>query len=111
MSKPPVEANLEDMIRASAANGELTYLSLCPIAGKGGIVWAAVYSPSSQFGQGFGNDPDPIAAIKLAMNDTRLRKVVNSLRKTVEKSAAKGEPEAAAVIEGLPEEVDDSDFA
>lgn len=95
------EANLEDMIRAAAANGELTYISLAPTAGKGpgGIGWSACYSPASKWGHGFGrHESDPVEAIKLAMTDDRLGSLVKGLHKTLTKAAT---PNAAKAAEGL----------
>lgn len=66
--------NLEDMIRAAAENGEITHLSVVPVAGKGvnNIGWAATYSPASKWANGRAVDVDPVQAIKLAMTDKAL---------------------------------------
>lgn len=107
------EGNLENMIRALAANGELTHLSLTPVAGKGpgGIGWAASYSPASRWANGFGRHPtDPVEAIKMAINDERMGEIVGGLRKTLKKSAEAGDTDAKAALAKLPTEVDDSDF-
>lgn len=106
------DGNLEDMIRAAAANGELTYISLAPVAGKGvgGIGWAATYSPASRWANGFGRDDDPVKAIKLAMNDERMGDIVNGLRKTLKKGVDAGNKDSAKALKGLPEPVDDADF-
>lgn len=114
MSKPKVkleDMNLDEMIRAAAANGELTYLSLAPTAGKGpqGIGWSACYSPATKWGQGFGrHESDPVMACKLAMTDERLGNVVGALHRTLVK-AAPTNPEAARAIKQL-DLVDDSDL-
>lgn len=108
----PKEQSLEDMIRAAAANGELTHLSLIPVAGKGpgNIGWAASYSPASKWGQGFGRDPeDPVKALKAALTDDRLGKVVTTLFKTLDK-AAPTNPRAAAAAASLDVTGDDSDL-
>lgn len=115
----PVVANLEDMIRAAAANGELSHLSLAPVAGKGpgNIAWSASYSPASVWGSGFGHDVDPVVAIKKAMTDEKMKGIVKGLRKTL--GAAGSIPEvkettkasaAKAVKDNLPADVDDADF-
>lgn len=110
-AKAPIEANLEDMIRAAAKNGELTHMSVVPVAGKGpdGIVWSATYSPASQWGAGFGRDADPVKAIKLAMTDDRFKKLTRQLGETLKK-AAPTDKRAAKALDKLPAEVDDSDF-
>jgi hypothetical protein len=86
------------LIRERAARGELTYLSLAPVAGKGdnGVVYSATYSPASQWGHGFGRDPDPVEAIKKALADMKLSKMVKRL---TEKN-----PEAKAVAESVEKE-------
>lgn len=105
---------IEDMIRAAATNGELTYISLCAVAGKGpnGVSWSATYSPASKWGNGFGHADDPIEAMKLALTDTRLGKVVNDLHKTLTK-VSKDHPLKARATEaakGLGVSPDDSDL-
>ena len=105
------DVNLEDMIRAAAANGEMTHLSVVPKAGKGpgNITWCASYSPASKWGSGFGEDIDPVKAVKLAMTDTRLGALVTQMRHVLEGGKAKF-PTANAALKNLPPEVDDSDF-
>ena len=105
------EASLEDVIRAAAAAGELTHLSVCAIAGKGpgGIVWSATYSPASKWGSGFGRDADPVTAIKMAMQDKRFGGLVKKLRSTLE-DAEPVSDSALKALKDLPAEVDDSDF-
>lgn len=113
------KTNLEDMIRAACANGDMTHLSVAPVAGKGpnNVVWSASFSPASRFGSGFGRDADPVRAMKLAMTDTRLGSLVTDLRKTVQGGkpkfpVTKEEAKAAKeTLDRLPPEVDDSDFA
>lgn len=113
--------SLEDMIRAAAAAGELTHLSLCPVAGKGAnnIGWSASFSPGSAWGSGFGAASDPIEAIKLAMTDQRLGKTVRKIDKVLAETAP---GDLAAVLAAAatkktrkprapkPPAVDDSDF-
>lgn len=104
-------ASLEDMIRAAAKNGELTHLSLTPVAGKGplGCVWSASYSPASKWGSGFGRHADPVEAIKLAMTDQRFKGLITKLRTTLEQGVHVSESALKAYNE-LPPAVDDSDF-
>lgn len=108
----PVEANLEDMIRAAAKNGELTHLSVVPIAGKGpkGVSWAASYSPATKWGSGFGNDSDPVKAIKLAMNDKRFAGLAKRLKTTLESADPPTKATLRALKNNFPPEVDDGDF-
>ncbi len=61
-------SNLETKLRQLAENGELTYLSLTPLAGKGGIVFCAQVSPASRFGHSEGRDADPVNAIHAAID-------------------------------------------
>ena len=61
-------SDLETRLRALAANGELTYLSLAPVAGKGGVVFAVIVSPASKFGHIEARDADPVAAILTALD-------------------------------------------
>ena len=62
-------SELEAKLRSLAANGELTYLSLTPVAGKGdhNVVFHAVVSPASRFGNRTGRDADPVKAILAAL--------------------------------------------
>lgn len=109
-------SDLEDLIRNAAKNGELTHLSVVPIAGKGpnGIGWSASFSPGSVWGSGFATHVDPVEAIKLAMTDTRLGKIARKLEKTI----AEAPPEMVAAARkklGITTPppvppVDDSDF-
>lgn len=113
MARVKAEGNLEDIIRALAANGELTYLSLAPTAGTGpgGIGWSATFSPASRWANGFGrHESDPVEAIKMAINDDRMGEIVHDLRKTLKKGADGGNKKSATALKGLPDEVDDSDF-
>lgn len=109
-------ANLEDLIRNAAKEGQLTHLSVVPIAGKGpaGISWSASFSPGSVFGTGFGVDIDPVEAIKLAMTDKRLGRLVGKLDKALAEAPPE-EVKAAAARVGVkppaPNTVDDSEFA
>lgn len=105
------ETSLEAIIRAAAKNGELTHLSVIPVAGDGpgGIVWAASFSPASKWGSGFGRDADPVAAIKQAMTDKRFAALTKKLRTTLE-SAEHPSERTLKALKSLPGEVDDSDF-
>lgn len=87
---------LEAKLRELANRGELTHFSIVPVAGKGGkggVVWAASYSPASKWGAGFGRDPDPIKAAMMAFADVRLPKMVQHL--------ARLSPEAKAIADSL----------
>lgn len=94
--------DLEDLIRAAAEAGELTHLSVVPVAGTGpkNISWSASYSPGSKFGTGLAVNVDPVQALVNALTDTRLGALT---RKVAGKAAAKPAPVAS-------EPVDDSDF-
>lgn len=88
-------SDLETKIRELATRGELTHLSIVPVAGKGpnGVVWSASYSPASKWGSGFGRDADPVKAMMMAFDDVRLPKLIKKLAAT--------SPEAAAVAESV----------
>lgn len=64
-------SELEEKLRALASQGELTYLSIIPVVGKGrdggNTVFAAQVTPASRFGHSEGRDPDPVAAILKAI--------------------------------------------
>ena len=61
-------SELERRLRQIANNGELTYLSMIPVAGKGGVVFCAQVSPASRFGHSEGRDSDPVEALLKAIN-------------------------------------------
>jgi hypothetical protein len=118
-------SDLEEKLRAIVAKGELTYLSVASVAGKGpgGVEFAATYAPASKWGQGFGRDPDIVKAIEKALVDHRMPDLVKKLSSV--------SPEAAAIADSVPDDplhkpkkrsaalpppvkagaVDDSDFA
>lgn len=99
--------NLEDMIQAVVKNGELTHLSLNPIAGG----WYATYSPASKWGSGYGRDTDPVEAIKKAITDKRFAGLVKKLNTTLERRDVPGEQELQELKKKFPPEpVDDMDF-
>jgi hypothetical protein len=62
-------SELETSLRRLAKNGELTYLSLIPVAGKGenGVVFHATVSPASKWGNMEGRDADPVKALLAAL--------------------------------------------
>lgn len=66
-------SNLEAQIRSLAKQGELTYLSVVSVAGKGenGIVYEARIAPASTFGFAQGRDADPVNAITKALADLK----------------------------------------
>jgi hypothetical protein len=74
-------SDLETTLRRLAAAGELTYLSVCPVAGRGpgGIEFHASYSPAGKWGHGFGRHADPVEAIKMAIHDPRFAALVKKL--------------------------------
>lgn len=63
-----VTNSLDTKLRALATDGELTYLSICPVAGKEGVVFAASYSPAS-FGGSTARDADPVKACLAAIEN------------------------------------------
>jgi hypothetical protein len=78
-------SKLEKRLREVAAAGELTYLSVVPVAGKGpnDLVFVATYSPASRFGNIVVRDADPAVAILDALNgDPTREELVTPLRKT-----------------------------
>lgn len=78
----PKSLSLEDRLRVLANAGELTYLSVVPVAGKGvgGVVYTASFSPASKWGHGMGRDPDPVNAIFKALDDERFKGLVKKLK-------------------------------
>ena len=61
----------DDALRDAAKRGELTYISLCPKAGRGGIVFAAFYRGASEGVVGQAEDADPGQAIVAAIKDAK----------------------------------------
>ena len=80
MAQSPV--SLEDRLRILANAGELSHLSIIPTAGKGpgGVVFSASYSPASNWGHGFGRDPDPVKAIIAALEDDKFKTLMKKLK-------------------------------
>ena len=64
-------SQLEEKLRALARNGELTYLSMIPVAGLGeyGCTFVAQIAPASRFGHVEGRDADPVKAILIALDE------------------------------------------
>jgi hypothetical protein len=64
---------LDERLREIAARGELTHLSLIPVAGKGtapgGVVFSASYSPASTWGHAICTHPDPVEALMMAIDE------------------------------------------
>lgn len=62
-------SELDKALRKLADNGELTYLSLAPVAGKSetGVVFSARVAPASRFGHSDGRDADPVKALLQAI--------------------------------------------
>ena len=63
-------SELETKLRQLAKNGELTYLSMVPVAGLGeyGATFVAQVSPASRFGHVEGRDDDPVKALVNAID-------------------------------------------
>jgi hypothetical protein len=63
-------SELETALRQLAKNGELCYLSVVPVAGKGenGIIFTAQVSPASRFGHSEGRDAGPVKALLAAID-------------------------------------------
>ena len=64
-------SQLEEKLRALARNGELTYLSMIPVAGIGeyGCTFVAQIAPASRFGHVEGRDADPVKALVKALDE------------------------------------------
>jgi hypothetical protein len=72
-------SELEDLIRDVCSRGELTHLSLSPRKierGENKFVngWGATFSPASVMGNTFGENVDPVEALKSAIEDAKLRR-------------------------------------
>jgi hypothetical protein len=67
---------LEKILRDLVARGELTHLSVVPVAGKGpgGIVYCASLAPATKWGHVYGTDADPVEAILKAYAALKLPK-------------------------------------
>jgi hypothetical protein len=76
-------SELETKLRQIAKNGELTYLSMVPVAGLGeyGCTFVAQVTPASRFGHVEGRDSDPVKALVNALD---------ALPKSFVKDKAKG---------------------
>lgn len=64
-------SELETQLRRLAANGELNYLSVVPVSGKGGtngVIFNAQVTPASRFGYSEGRDADPVKALLAAID-------------------------------------------
>jgi hypothetical protein len=63
-------SELETKLRQLAKNGELTYLSMVPVAGLGeyGCTFVAQIAPASRFGHVEGRDGDPVKALVNAID-------------------------------------------
>jgi uncharacterized protein YodC (DUF2158 family) len=67
----PVALTADEALRDAAKRGELTYVSICPRAGRGGVVFCAWYRGASEGLSGFGEDADPGKAIAAAIADAK----------------------------------------
>jgi hypothetical protein len=63
-------SELETKLRQLAKNGELCYLSMVTVAGKGeyGVTFVAQVTPASRFGYVEGRDSDPVKALLNALD-------------------------------------------
>jgi hypothetical protein len=61
--------NLDELLREVAAAGELNYLSLTPVAHKGGIGFSATYAPATNCTHGYATSADPTEAAVNAIKD------------------------------------------
>lgn len=66
--------DLADEIRDLASRGEITHLSLHPNTNTKPVRWSASFSPSSVFGNSYGEDADPVEAIFAAIDGIKLRR-------------------------------------
>jgi hypothetical protein len=98
---------LDERLRDIAARGELTYLSLIPVAGKGtdGVVWSASYSPASAWGHGMARHADPVEALMLAIDE---KLPPERRRKTPMASEEVPAGDTTAVV-GVPDEEPETD--
>lgn len=94
-------SDLEELIRDVAQRGELTHLSLTPRRmeieeGSNKFVhgWSATLAPSSSTGNTFGFDPDPVKALKTAIEEARLRRRSPNAAPPVARNAQKAAIEA-----------------
>lgn len=62
---------LEEKIRDVAARGELTHLSVVPVAGG----WSASFAHASGYGTSFAQDPDPVKAMIKALGMPKLARL------------------------------------
>lgn len=101
------EITLDERLREIAARGELTYLSLVPIAGKGtgGIVWSASYSPASTWGHAMCRHADPVEALMMAI-DEKLPPERKRKTRTVSEEVQIGDTTA---VMGVPDEGTETD--
>lgn len=65
---------LEKTLRDLAAAGELTYLSIVPVAGPGGVVFSATFSSASKWGHSTETHADPVQAALDAIAAVKLPK-------------------------------------
>lgn len=61
---------IDEMLTTAANAGELTYLSIVPRAGKGGVVFSVMYRGASEGISGMAEDADPAKAVALALGQT-----------------------------------------
>lgn len=107
-------SKLEKRLREAAESGELSYLSVVPVAGKGpnDIVFLATYSPASRLGNSVARNADPAVAILEAL-ETEPPPAVGELvtamihkprTKTVSERVMEGQPVQPGDGPGVPSE-------
>ena len=86
-------SELENKLRNLAAKGELTYLSVIPVAGLGeyGATFVAQIAPASRFGHVEGRDGDPVTALVNAL-DALPKSFVKDKPQRKSKPASEPEP-------------------
>jgi len=67
---------LEELIRALAARGSLSHISLA--MNSSGTKWRGTYAPAKTFGVSYAEDADPIKALILAMGAKPKSKNMNT---------------------------------
>jgi hypothetical protein len=73
---------LGELLREVAAAGELNYLTLTPVAWKGGVGFSATFSPATNCTHEYAVDADPTAAIFTAITNWRGPIKINQKAKT-----------------------------
>jgi hypothetical protein len=95
---------LETIIRDLAARGELSHISLTP--SSDGKKWRGSFTMCSKYGVSFGEDKDPIEALRIACTTAKMKRAPVALKdlaivetiaqETVEVEADDGLPDPCA---------------